>query len=88
MAALQASQFIGSKISLVTKAEIRYEGILYALDLQDATISLAKVKSFGTEDRPTDRPSPPKTKYSSLSYFVELILKHWTLWNHQNQLQH
>jgi len=60
MAALQASQFIGSKISLVTKAEIRYEGILYALDLQDATISLAKVKSFGTEDRPTDRPSPPK----------------------------
>jgi len=57
--AIQASQFIGSKISLITKAEIRYEGILYALDLQDATISLAKVKSFGTEDRPTERPNPP-----------------------------
>jgi len=60
MASIQASQFIGSKISLVTKAEIRYEGILYALDLQEATISLAKVKSFGTEDRSTDKPVPPK----------------------------
>lgn len=58
--AMQASQFIGSKISLVTKAEIRYEGILYALDLQEATISLAKVKSFGTEDRPSDQPVHPK----------------------------
>jgi len=58
--AIQASQFIGSKISLITKAEIRYEGILYALDLQEATISLAKVKSFGTEDRPTPQPTPPK----------------------------
>lgn len=57
---MQASQYIGSKISLVTKAEIRYEGILYALDLQKATISLAKVKSFGTEDRATEHPNPPK----------------------------
>jgi protein LSM14 len=38
------NQFIGSKISLVSKSEIRYEGILYALDLQEATISLAKGK--------------------------------------------
>jgi len=55
-----ASQFIGSKISLISKSEIRYEGILYALDVREATISLAKVKSFGTEDRPTERPVPPK----------------------------
>jgi len=55
-----ANQFIGSKISLISKSEIRYEGILYSLDLQDATISLAKVKSFGTEDRATDRPVPCK----------------------------
>lgn len=55
-----ANQFIGSRISLISKSEIRYEGILYALDLQEATISLAKVKSFGTEDRPTERPVPCK----------------------------
>lgn len=54
------NQFIGSKISLISKSEIRYEGILYALNLIEATISLAKVRSFGTEDRPTQRPIPAK----------------------------
>jgi protein LSM14 len=39
-----ASQFIGSKISLISKSEIRYEGILYSLDVVEATISLAKGK--------------------------------------------
>ena len=34
--------YIGSKISLVSKAEIRYEGILYAVDTKDATVTLAK----------------------------------------------
>uniref|UniRef100_A0A2K5E116 Lsm14-like N-terminal domain-containing protein n=1 Tax=Aotus nancymaae TaxID=37293 RepID=A0A2K5E116_AOTNA len=39
--------YIGSKISLISEAETRYE-------------ALAKVRSFGTEDRPTDRPIPPR----------------------------
>jgi protein LSM14 len=59
-AAVAQNQFLGSRISLVSKSEIRYEGILYALDLCEATISLAKVRSFGTEDRPTERPIPSK----------------------------
>jgi len=60
MSVNSANQFIGSKISLISKSDIRYEGVLYALDLREATISLAKVKSFGTEDRPTERPIPSK----------------------------
>ncbi|XP_071350318.1 protein LSM14 homolog B-like isoform X2 [Trachinotus anak] len=52
--------YIGSKISLISKAQIRYEGILSSVDTERSTVALAKVKSYGTEDRHTDRPVPPK----------------------------
>ena len=47
-------QNLGSKISIISKWEIRYEGILYTIDTKDSTITLSKVRSFDTEDRPTD----------------------------------
>ncbi|CAF3751555.1 unnamed protein product [Rotaria sp. Silwood1] len=54
------SPYLGSKISLVSKAKIRYEGILYTIDANESTVALSKVRSFGTEDRPTDRPVPAR----------------------------
>lgn len=52
--------YLGSKISLISRSEIRYEGILYTIDQKESTVALAKVRSYGTEDRPTDRPVAPR----------------------------
>ena len=35
------SPYLGCKISLISKAEIRYEGLLYSIDAQESTVALA-----------------------------------------------
>lgn len=52
--------YIGSKINLVSKAKIRYEGFLYTIDTKESTVTLAKVVSLGTENRKPDNPIPPR----------------------------
>ena len=47
--------YIGVPITIISKAEIRYEGILYAINPTEHTVSLTQVRSFGTEDR---KPNP------------------------------
>ncbi|XP_010626240.1 protein LSM14 homolog B [Fukomys damarensis] len=54
------TQYLGSKISLITKTQTRYKGILCTIDADSCTVGLAKVRFLGTEDRPTDRPSRPR----------------------------
>lgn len=39
-------QLLGSKISLISKSEIRYEGILFTLNPNESTLALAKGKLF------------------------------------------
>lgn len=53
---------LGSKISLISKADIRYEGRLFTVDPEECTIALASVRSFGTEERETKFPVPAQTQ--------------------------
>jgi protein LSM14 len=41
----------GKRISLISKKNIRYEGLLYSINEQNATVALQNVKSYGTEGR-------------------------------------
>lgn len=43
--------FIGSKISIITKSQCRYIGTIIGIDAQTSSIVLANVKCIGTENR-------------------------------------
>ncbi|KAK1761201.1 Scd6-like Sm domain-containing protein [Echria macrotheca] len=45
------SEFLGSRISLISRSDIRYVGTLHQINSDDSTVSLENVTSFGTEGR-------------------------------------
>jgi len=49
--ALQQKTIIGSKLSIITTAQIRYEGILHQADPITKAMTLMQVKNFGSEGR-------------------------------------
>jgi len=48
---------LGNRISLISKKNIRYEGILYSINETNSTLALQNVTSYGTEGREKNDPS-------------------------------
>ncbi|KAE9015970.1 hypothetical protein PF011_g7374 [Phytophthora fragariae] len=61
--------YLGSRISLVSKTDIRDEGFLFNIDTRQSTVALQSVRSFGTEGRRPEHehvlPSPHVLQYAT-----------------------
>ncbi|MCJ1303575.1 hypothetical protein MMC08_006385, partial [Hypocenomyce scalaris] len=53
------TEFIGSRISLISKRDIRYVGTLHEISSEHSTVALEQVVSYGTEGRRPEDEVPP-----------------------------
>mmetsp|Transcript_2186 Transcript_2186/g.5824 ORF Transcript_2186/g.5824 Transcript_2186/m.5824 type:complete len:369 (+) Transcript_2186:51-1157(+) len=54
---MSKNPLLGNRISLISKKNIRYEGILYSINETNSTLALQNVTSYGTEGREKADPS-------------------------------
>lgn len=62
--------YIGCRISLISNANVRYEGILHGINPDAATVILSTVRCYGTESRTTSTHYVPSTNdiYSEITF--------------------
>jgi protein LSM14 len=69
------NKLIGSQVSLITKADSRYEGTLVEVDRVKKTMTLKNVKTMGTEGRRNGQNEIPATDniMGQVKFKVELV---------------
>eukprot|EP00382_Lankesteria_abbotti_P011320 CAMPEP_0113857616 /NCGR_PEP_ID=MMETSP0372-20130328/10391_1 /TAXON_ID=340204 /ORGANISM="Lankesteria abbotti" /LENGTH=229 /DNA_ID=CAMNT_0000833749 /DNA_START=68 /DNA_END=754 /DNA_ORIENTATION=- /assembly_acc=CAM_ASM_000359 len=60
--------YIGSKISLISNVDIRYEGVLYSINTFESTVALQNVRSLGTEGRRQPEIPPSNRTYQFIVF--------------------
>eukprot|EP00002_Diphylleia_rotans_P027596 TRINITY_DN553_c0_g1_i1.p1 TRINITY_DN553_c0_g1~~TRINITY_DN553_c0_g1_i1.p1 ORF type:complete len:547 (-),score=115.62 TRINITY_DN553_c0_g1_i1:220-1860(-) len=50
---MATAQYIGSRVTLISRQQQRYEGILHDIDVANKRVTLSGVRHFGSEDRVT-----------------------------------
>lgn len=66
---------MGSKLSIISSAQIRYEGILSAVDPVNKSMTLVGVRSFGSEGRRNgvNEIGATETEMSEVTFKIEHI---------------
>lgn len=61
-----------SRISLISRSDIRYVGTLHSINSEDSTVSLENVRSFGTEGR---KGSPDEEVAPSVELYEYIVFR-------------
>ncbi|CAL8088081.1 unnamed protein product [Calicophoron daubneyi] len=78
---------LGTKVSLITGAQYRYEGVVAAINSIEGTLTLQNVRFWGTENRtpPNGSTQYPENKapavgsvFDSITFWMSSIVRLWT----------